>query len=58
MAEIDKALDTADEIAKEEDVDVVLPDAFEGEQQETSPLADALKAEDEFYKNIANDFCH
>jgi hypothetical protein len=55
MAEIDKALDTADEIAKEEDVDVVLPDAFEGEQQETSPLADALKAEDEFYKNIAND---
>ena len=55
MSEIDKALESANEIAKEEDVDVVLPDAFEGEQQETSPIADALKQEDDFYKNIAND---
>ena len=55
MAEIDKVLDTAEEIAKEEDVDVVLPDAYEGEQKESSPITDALKAEDEFYKNIADD---
>ena len=55
MAEIDKVLDTAKEIAKEEDVDVVLPDAYEGEQKESSPITDALKAEDEFYKNIADD---
>ena len=55
MAEIDKVLDTAEEIAKEVDVDVVLPDAYEGEQKESSPITDALKAEDEFYKNIADD---